>query len=95
MGVKTRRRLASAPKYANFSLMSKIEPKKFAEAKYIAAATCCTLVLWMKQTLQDIKVEYDQPTSIIHDNTSAINILNNHVMHSKKKHIPIKYHFLI
>jgi hypothetical protein len=48
----------------------------------------------MKQTLQDIKVEYDQPISIICDNTSAINISKNLVMHSKMKHIPIKYHFL-
>jgi hypothetical protein len=64
------------------------------EAEYIAATTCCTQVLWMKKTLQDIKVEYDQPISIICDNTSAINISKNHVMHSKMKHIPIKYHFL-
>jgi hypothetical protein len=48
----------------------------------------------MKQTLKDIKVEYDQPISIICDNTSAINISKNLVMHSKMKHIPIKYHFL-
>jgi hypothetical protein len=64
------------------------------EAEYIAATTCCTQVLWMKQTLKDIKVEYDQPISIICDNTSAINISKNLVMHSKMKHIPIKYHFL-
>ena len=28
------------------------------------------------------------------DNTSAISISKNPVMHSKTKHIPIKYHFL-
>ena len=28
------------------------------------------------------------------DNTSAISISKNLVMHSKTKHIPIKYHFL-
>jgi hypothetical protein len=48
----------------------------------------------MKQTLRDIKVEYDHPISILCDNTSAINISKNHVMHSRTKHIPIKYHFL-
>jgi hypothetical protein len=48
----------------------------------------------MKQTLKDIQVEYNQPISILCDNTSAINISKNHVMHSKTKHIPIKYHFL-
>jgi len=48
----------------------------------------------MKQTLKDIKVEYNQPISILCDNTSAINISKNPFMHSKTKHIPIKYHFL-
>jgi hypothetical protein len=65
-----------------------------AEAKYIAATTCCTLVLWMKQTLIDIQVEYDEPIPIYCDNTSDISISKNLVMHSKTKHIPIKYHFL-
>jgi hypothetical protein len=41
-----------------------------------------------------IQVEYDEPIPIYCDNTSAINISKNSVMHSKTKHIPIKYHFL-
>jgi hypothetical protein len=64
------------------------------EAEYIAATTCCTQVLWMKQTLTDIQVEYDEPIPIYCDNTSTINISKNPVMHSKMKHIPIKFHFL-
>jgi hypothetical protein len=48
----------------------------------------------MKQTLTDIQVEYDEPIPIYCDNTSAIIISKNPVMHSKMKHIPIKYHFL-
>jgi hypothetical protein len=65
------------------------------KVEYIAVTiTCCTQFLWMKQTLKDIKVEYDHPISIICDNTSAINISKNHVMYSKTKNIPIKYHFL-
>jgi hypothetical protein len=48
----------------------------------------------MKQTLTDIQVEYDEPIPIYCDNTSAISISKNLVMHSKMKHIPIKYHFL-
>jgi hypothetical protein len=65
-----------------------------AEAEYIAVAACCTQVLWMKQTLIDIQFKYDEPIPIYCDNTSAINISKNPVMHSKTKHIPIKYHFL-
>jgi hypothetical protein len=48
----------------------------------------------MKQILTDIQVEYDETIPIYCDNTSAINISKNPMMHSKTKHIPIKYHFL-
>jgi hypothetical protein len=48
----------------------------------------------MKQTLQDIQVKCDETISIFCDNTSAISISRNLVIHSKMKHIPIKYHFL-
>ena len=48
----------------------------------------------MKQTLEDIKVKYDQTLIIYCDNTSAISISKNPVMHSKTKHIAIKYVFL-
>jgi hypothetical protein len=65
-----------------------------AEAEYIATTSCCTQVLWMKQTLTYIQVEYDEPIPIYCDNTSAIHISKSLVMHSKTKHIPIKYHFL-
>ena len=48
----------------------------------------------MMQTLQDLKIKCSPPISIMCDNTSAISISKNLVMHSKTKHIPIKYHFL-
>ena len=64
------------------------------EVDYIAATRCCTQVIWMKQTLTNIQVEYDEPIPIYCDNTSAISISKKMVIHSKMKHIPIKYHFL-
>jgi len=48
----------------------------------------------MKKTLQDIQVKYDEPISIFFEDTSAISISNNPVIHSKTKHIPINLHFL-
>eukprot|EP00253_Pinus_taeda_P010468 PITA_10468 len=63
-------------------------------AEYAAAASCCTQLLWMMQTLQDIHITCTPPISILCDNTSAISISKNPIMHSKSKHIPIKYHFL-
>jgi len=64
-----------------------------AEAEYVAAASCCTQLLWMMQTLQDMKITCTFPISILCDNTSAISISKNPVMHSKTKHIPIKVSF--
>jgi len=48
----------------------------------------------MKQTLQDLQVKFSEPIPIFCDNTSAISISKNPMMHSKTKHIPIKYHFV-
>eukprot|EP00253_Pinus_taeda_P003335 PITA_03335 len=64
------------------------------EAEYVAATSCCTQLLWMMQTLQDFQITCTPPISILCDSTSAIIISKKPVMHSKTKHIPIKYHFL-
>eukprot|EP00253_Pinus_taeda_P018316 PITA_18316 len=65
-----------------------------AEAENVAAASYCTQLLWMMQTLQDIQITCTPPISILCDNTSAISISKNPGMHSKTNYIPIKYHFL-
>ena len=52
------------------------------DAEYIDLASCYTQVIWMKQTLEDLLVKYEDPIMINCDNTSAINILKNLVMHS-------------
>eukprot|EP00253_Pinus_taeda_P035711 PITA_35711 len=65
-----------------------------AKEKYVVAASCCTQLLWMMQTLQDLQITCTPPISIFCDNTSAISISKNTIMDSKTKHIPIKYHFL-
>ena len=44
--------------------------------------------------MQDIHITCDELISILCDNTSFIDISKNAVMHSKTKHIPIKFHFL-
>ena len=48
----------------------------------------------MKQILEDLQVKYDDPIVIHCDSTNAINISKKPIMHSKTKHIPIKYHFM-
>jgi hypothetical protein len=48
----------------------------------------------MKQTLEYLQIRYDDPIIINCDNNSSVSISKNTVIHSKTKHIPIKYHFL-
>jgi hypothetical protein len=64
------------------------------KAEYIVVATCCTQILWMIQTLADLKVTNVDPIPLHCDNTSAISVSNNLVLHSNTKNIPIKYHFV-
>ena len=65
-----------------------------AEAEYIVVASCCTQVIWMKQTLEYLLVKNEDHIIIHCDNMSVTKISKNIFMHSKKKYIPIKYHFL-
>ncbi|GKD83645.1 retrovirus-related pol polyprotein from transposon TNT 1-94 [Tanacetum coccineum] len=64
-----------------------------AEAEYVVAAKCCAHVLWIKSQLADYDVLYDK-VPLFCDNTSAIAISNNLVLHSRTKYIDIKYHFI-
>ena len=65
-----------------------------AEAKYVATAIHCTNIVWIKHLLKGMKEEITEPMIVYCDNTSAINISNNPVMHAKTKHIAIKYHYV-
>jgi hypothetical protein len=64
-----------------------------AEAEYIAAASGCTQLLWMKQTLLEYDVSFDK-VPLLCDNESAIKIAYNPVQHSRTKHIEIRHHFI-
>ncbi|GKC17160.1 hypothetical protein Tco_1013942 [Tanacetum coccineum] len=64
-----------------------------AKAKYVVAARCCAQVLWIKSQPADYDILYDK-VPIFCDNTSAISISNNPVLHSRTKHIDIRYHFI-
>jgi len=64
-----------------------------AEAEYVAAASGCTQLLWMRQTLKEYGVICDK-VPLLCDNESAIKIAYNPVQHSRTKHIEIRNHFI-
>jgi len=61
------------------------------EAKYISAASCCTQLLWMKHQLEDYQIT-ENCIPIYCDNTAAIFLSKNPILHSRAKHIEIKHH---
>nr|KAJ0186845.1 hypothetical protein LSAT_V11C900480300 [Lactuca sativa] len=63
-----------------------------AEAEYVAAGRCAQL-LWIQNQLLDYGFKFSK-TPIYCDNTSAIQITQNPVQHSKTKHIEIIHHFI-
>jgi hypothetical protein len=63
------------------------------EAEYIAAASCCSQLLWMRQCLKDFGIKI-KTLPLLCDNESAIKIAQNPVLHGKTKHIEIRYHFI-
>ena len=50
-------------------------------------------LLWMNQRLKDYGIE-QRTMNIDYNNSKAINISKNHVLHSYTKHIEIHHHFI-
>jgi hypothetical protein len=63
------------------------------EAEYIAAGHCCAQLLWMRQTLRDYGYKLSK-VPLVCDNENAICMTDNPIVHSRTKHIDIRYHFL-
>ncbi|WVZ93812.1 hypothetical protein U9M48_039767 [Paspalum notatum var. saurae] len=63
------------------------------EAEYVAAASCCSQLLWMKATLSDFGLRFGRIPLLV-DSTSDISVAKNPVLHSKTKHIDVRFHFL-
>ncbi|WVZ52839.1 hypothetical protein U9M48_003858 [Paspalum notatum var. saurae] len=57
--------------------------------EYIAAASCCSQLLWMKATLSDFGLRFGKIPLLV-DSTSAISVAKNPVLHSRTKHIDMR-----
>jgi hypothetical protein len=64
-----------------------------AEAEYIAVGSCCTQILYLKQSLVDYNIKLSS-VPLLCDNESVMKIAKNPVLHSQTKHIDIHHHFL-
>jgi hypothetical protein len=63
------------------------------EAEYVVVASCCSQLLWLTYTLSDFGEECSH-VPLMCDSTSAISVCKNPMLHSRTKHIEVRYHFL-
>jgi hypothetical protein len=61
--------------------------------EYVVVGICCTQLLWMINFLNDYELNFNK-VPIMCDNTSAIMIFKNIILHSRTKHIEIWHHFI-
>ena len=59
----------------------------------ISASSFCAQTIWMRQTHRDYGINLAHIPTMC-DNTSAINLSNNSIQHSRTKHIEIRHYFL-
>ena len=63
------------------------------EAEYVAMSACCAQVIYMRSQLMDYGYTFNR-IPMYCDSKSAIAISCNTVLHSKSKHIALRYHFI-
>ncbi|WVZ76265.1 LOW QUALITY PROTEIN: hypothetical protein U9M48_024253 [Paspalum notatum var. saurae] len=63
------------------------------KVEYIAVASCCSQLFWMKATLSDFSLSFGRIPLLV-DSTSAASVAKNPVLHSRTKHIDMRFHFL-
>jgi hypothetical protein len=63
------------------------------KAEYVAAASCCSQILWIVQIMRDYEVTY-KSVPLMWDSSSDICLAQNPAFHERAKHIKVKHHFL-
>lgn len=64
------------------------------EAEYVAAAIGACQAVWMRNVLAEIGFDQGDGTVLFCDNSSAIKLSRNPVLHGRSKHIHVRFHFL-
>jgi hypothetical protein len=84
--------------FLGYSLMSWSSRKQSSvaqsttKAEYVEGASSCSQLLWISYTMSDFGEKYTH-VPLQCDSTSAISFAKNPVLHSKTKHIEVRYHF--
>ncbi|GKV51828.1 hypothetical protein SLEP1_g58452 [Rubroshorea leprosula] len=64
------------------------------EAEYVAATSCACQAIWLRRIMEELELNQHEATSIYCDNSSAIKLSKNPVLHGRSKHIHVSFHLL-
>ncbi|PNX62918.1 type I inositol 145-trisphosphate 5-phosphatase 12-like protein [Trifolium pratense] len=64
------------------------------EAEFVSAASCACQCLWLKNVLDHLHIEQNGCIIVNCDNSSTIKLSKNSIMHGKRKHIDVMFHFV-
>ncbi|KAL0560852.1 hypothetical protein IC582_001266 [Cucumis melo] len=76
------------------SWSSKKQPIVTTEAELVAAASRACQAIWLRNILENLHYKQEEASIIICDNTSTIKLSRNPVLHGRRKHISVRYHYL-
>ena len=62
-------------------------------AEYITLHDVAHNAIFLRQLLSDLSFPFTQPTPLYCDNDAATRLAEDHVWHSRTKHIWVKYHY--
>jgi len=64
------------------------------KAEFIVAPSCACQGIWLRRVLEEVKYSQQGPIMLFYDNSSAIKLLKNPVLHGRSKHIDTRFHSL-
>ena len=76
------------------SKKQKVVARSSAEAEYRGMAHGVCELLWVKQVLQDLGIDYGTSMELHYDNKAVIEIAHNLVQHDRTKHVEVDIHFI-
>lgn len=66
----------------------------FCEAEYIVVTSCVYHTIGLRNLLNELSLQQEEPTKIYVKNKSAIALTNNPIFHDRSKHIDTRYHYI-
>jgi hypothetical protein len=75
------------------SQKQKAVAKSSCEAEYMASAAAAGQVVWLRHLLEEVFGMHVPTPTIKMDNTAAIALAKNPILHNRSKHIDVKFHY--